>query len=139
MIVPYDTLTTPEIKLARLLVPRFQDFYIALYEYAFGMRETVRPDFQVTAAMREEFRTRLQAKGVVVDRADWDAGRAYIDRLLLNRIARLAYGDSTAKRRELPEDSQLLRAMELLRQGRTTADLLALGAAPVDAAARRPD
>ena len=139
VIVPYDTLTTPEIKLARLLVPRFQDFYIALYEYAFGMRETVRPDFQVTAAMREEFRTRLQAKGVVVDRADWDAGRAYIDRLLLNRIARLAYGDSTAKRRELPEDSQLLRAMELLRQGRTTADLLALGAAPVDAAARRPD
>ena len=139
VIVPYDTLTTPEIKLARLLVPRTQDVRIALYDYAFGMRETVRPDFEVTAAMREEFRARLQAKGVVVDRADWDAGRAYVDRLLLNRIARLAYGDSTAKRRELPEDSQLLRAMELLRQGRTTADLLALGAAPADGAARRPD
>ena len=139
VIVPYDTMTAPEIKLARALVPRSQDLNIALYDYAFGIRESVRPDFVVTAEMREAFRTRLEAKGVVVDRADWDAGQRYVDRLLLNRIARLAFGDSTAKRREIPEDSQLLRAMDLLRRGRTTADLLALGAVPVDGAARRPD
>lgn len=138
VIVPYDTMTPPELKLARALVPRSQDVYLTLYDYAFGMREKVRPDFEVTAAMRDEFRSRLQAKGVVIDRGEWDAGSAYIDRLLLNRIARLAYGDSTAKRREIPEDTQLLMAIDLLRRGHTTADLLALGAIPLDAAARRP-
>jgi len=142
VIVPLDTLTTPELKLARLLVPRSQDVYLALYDYTFGLRTTVQPDFVVTAAMREEFRTRLEAKGVTVERADWDAGRAYIDRLLMNRIARHAFGDSLALRREAPEDSQLQKAMQLLRRGRTTADLLALApAAPAaaPASARRPD
>ncbi|MEX2182542.1 MAG: S41 family peptidase [Gemmatimonadaceae bacterium] len=141
VIVPYDTLTSAEQKLARALVPRSQDVYLALYDYAFGLRNEVRPDFEVTAAMREEFRTRLVAKGVTVDRSDWDAGGLYIDRLLLNRIARHAFGDSTAKRREIPEDVQLRKAMDLLRRGPTTADLLAIAApttAP-DASARRPD
>jgi carboxyl-terminal processing protease len=139
VIIPYDTLTSPEIKLARALVPRSQDVYLALSAYAFGLRGSVRPDFEVTATMRDEFRARLQAKGVVVDRADWDAGRAYVDRLLLNRVARLAFGDSTAKRREIPEDVQLRKAMELLRRGRTTADLLALAAVPAAVESRRPD
>jgi carboxyl-terminal processing protease len=142
VIVPYDTLTTPELKLARSLVPRSQDVYLALYDYAFGLRGSVQPDFQVTAEMREQFRQRLVAKGVVVDRAEWEAGKVYVDRLLLNRIARHAFGDSLAKRRELPEDTQLLRAMELLRRGRTTAELLALAPAapaPTPPGARRND
>ena len=83
---------------------------------------------------------KLEAKGVTVDRAEWDAGRAYVDRLLLNRIARLAFGDSTAKRRELPEDTQLLAAIDHLRRGRTTAELLALAPTvnvPATAAAPR--
>jgi carboxyl-terminal processing protease len=142
VIVAIDTLTAPELKLARTLVPRSQDVYLALYDYTFGLRTTVRPDFEVTAAMREEFRARLEAKGVTVDRAEWNAGRAYIDRLLLNRIARHAFGDSLAKRREIPDDSQLLKAIEYLQRGRTTADLLALApAAPAatQANTRRPD
>jgi carboxyl-terminal processing protease len=139
VIVPYDTMTAPEIKLARALVPRSQDVYLALSEYAFGLRESVQPDFVVTAEMREAFRLRLETRGVAVDRGEWNAGQKYVDRLLLNRIARLAFGDSTAKRREIPEDSQLLRAMDLLRRGRTTADLLALGATAADGVARRPD
>ena len=147
VIIPYDTISTAEQKLARALVPRSQDVYLALYDYAFSMKDKVTPAFAVTAEMREAFRQRLVAKGVSVDRADWDAGRAYVDRLLLNRIARLAYGDSAAKRRELPEDTQLKAAMDYLRRGATTADLLALApaapAAPAKptapASTRRPD
>jgi hypothetical protein len=101
------------------------------------MKYQVRPDFVVTPAMRDAFRQRVEAKGVPVDRAEWDAGSEYVDRLLSNRIARLAFGDSTAKRREIPEDVQLLRAMDLLRRARTTQDLLAL--APVVPVARRPE
>jgi carboxyl-terminal processing protease len=137
VIVPYDTLSTAEQRLARALVPRSQDVYLALYDYAFGLKDQVRPDFVVTPAMRDAFRERVEAKGVPVDRAEWEAGREYVDRLLSNRIARLAFGDSTAKRREIPEDVQLLRAMDLLRRSRTTQDLLAL--APSAPVARRPE
>jgi carboxyl-terminal processing protease len=141
VIVPYDTMSAAEQKLARTLVPRSQDVYLALYDYAFSLKETVKPDFVITQEMRDGLREKLQAKGVTVDRAEWDAGRAYVDRLLLNRVARLAFGDSTAKRREVPEDAQLRKAMELLRRGRTTADLLALAPAipSPTAAGRRPD
>lgn len=140
VIVPYDTITAAEQRLARALVPRSQDVYLALYDYAFSMKDKVRPDFEITTEMREDFRARLEAKGVTVERAEWDAGRAYVDRLLLNRIARLAFGDSTAKRREIADDTQLLAAIDHLRRGRTTAELLALAPTvtlPATAAAPR--
>ena len=86
--------------------------------------------------MREEFLKRLTAKGVTVERAEWDAGRRYVDRILGDRIARRAFGDSTWKRRDVPDDVQLMKAIELLRRGRTTAELLALAGPPV-APARR--
>ena len=138
VIVPYDTMTSAEQKLARSLVPRSQDVYLALYDYAFSMKDQVTPSFTVTPAMREAFRAKLESRGVPVDRTEWNAGREYIDRLLRNRIAGLAFGDSTAKRLELPEDAQLKTAIDLLRRGRTTSDLLALAAhaSPADASGR---
>ena len=128
VIVPYDTLTAAELKLARALVPKSQDVYLVLDDYAFSLKNSLKPDFTITSAMREEFRKRLVAKGVTVDRAEWDAGRSYIDRRLDERIARRVFGDSTAKRRESTEDRQLQKAIELLRRGRTTAELLAIAA-----------
>ncbi len=126
VIIPYDTISAAEQRLARALVPRSQDVYLALYDYAFSLKDQVRPDFVITDEMREGFRSRLEAKGVPVNRAEWDAGREYVDRLLLNRVARLAFGDSTAKRREVPDDRQLMMAIDYLRRGRTTSELLAL-------------
>ena len=40
--------------------------------------------------------------------------------------ARLAFGDSTARRRTVDEDPQLQKALELLRRGTTQQDLFAL-------------
>ena len=91
---------------------------------------TLKPDFTVTGAMRDEALRRLTARGVTVDKAEWEAGRHYVDRILDDRIARRAFGDSTWKRRDVREDAQLLKAMELLRRGRTTAELLALATPP---------
>lgn len=139
VIVPYDTLTTAEQRLARALVPQSQQLYLALYDYAFAQKDKVQPDFAITAQMRNDFLAKLEERGVTVDRAEWNAGRSYIDRLLTQRIAGFAFGDSTAKRREIPEDTQLKTAVDLLRRGRTTADLLALSpATPTSTAARRP-
>ena len=127
VIVPYDTLTTAEQQVAKALVPKSQDVYLALDEYAFALRSAgLAADFPVTDAMRAEFRTRLGARGVTVDDATWSAGRPYVDRLVSDRVARRVFGDSVAKRRDVREDVQLKRALELLKRGRTTAELLAL-------------
>lgn len=139
VIVPYDTFTTAEQKLARSLVPRSQDLYLALDDYAFALKEQLAPDFRITPAMRDEVLKRITAKGVTVERAEWEAGRRYVDRLIEERVSRRAFGDSTAKRRDVPEDRQLQKAIELLRRGRTTADLLALAAQTQPAPPTRRD
>jgi carboxyl-terminal processing protease len=68
----------------------------------------------------------MQAKGIEVDRALYNGAARFIDRELDIRITRLAFGDSTARRRTLGEDPQLRRALELLRQGNSQQDLFAL-------------
>ena len=124
-----DTVTTPERALAQRLLAKQQEVYIALYDDALTLKDGVRPNFAVQAAWRDELYRRLKEKGVDVSKAEWDAGHEYVDRLLANRIARFAFGDSTAKRREISDDAQLTKALELLRRGRSQQDLLALAAA----------
>ena len=128
IIIQYDTLSSAEQKVARALSSKQQESYVTLYEYGFELKGRVNPDFEVTPAMKDEFYTRLQKKGVNIDRKDWDAGIAYVDRLLDNRIARFAFGDSTAKRRDLHDDPQLRKALDLLKRGQSQRDLLALAA-----------
>jgi len=41
-------------------------------------------------------------------------------------VARLAFGDSTAKRRGIPEDIQLTHAIDVLRQSQSQKDLFAI-------------
>jgi hypothetical protein len=66
---------------------------------------------------------RLTAAGVVIPRAQYDSVGRYVDRLIETRVARVVYGDSTAKRRDLAEDVQLAKAVELLQQGPTQKEL----------------
>ena len=126
VIVPYDTLPTVEQKLSRALLSKQQDAYLALYDYAFEQKANVKSDFTLTPEMREEFYQRLVKRGLVIDKKDWAAGIRYIDRTLDSKISSIAFGDSTAKRRDLHEDRQLLRALEFLKKGPTTRELLAL-------------
>jgi hypothetical protein len=69
---------------------------------------------------------RLQAKGVLVERKDYDASSRYVDRLLEQRVARFAFGDSTAKRRDLPYDAPLRKAIDLLDKGTSQKELFAI-------------
>jgi carboxyl-terminal processing protease len=128
LIVAPDTLTAAEQKLRRALGAKGQDTYITLYDFAFEQKSKVRSDFVVTSAMRDEFYARLQKKGVVVDRKDWDAAQEYVGRIIDAKISSLAFGDSTAKRREISDDNQLIKALELLHKGQTQRDLFAFAA-----------
>jgi carboxyl-terminal processing protease len=123
VIVQPDTLTTAEQALVKVIAPKSQQFYLVRERYAFELKSQVRPDFRSSPEWRAEFYRRLGAAGVAVDRAVYDSAARYVDWLLESRVARFAFGDSTAKRRTVGDDTQLVRALTLLRPVRTQTDL----------------
>jgi carboxyl-terminal processing protease len=131
IIVPDDTLSTIEQQVARatLVGAKSVDAYVTIHDYALELARQVRPDFRVQPEWRDELYRRLTAKGVTVDRAQWDASSRYVDTQLEQRVTRLAFGDSTAKRRSLKYDAPLRKAMEVLNRGQTQKDLFTIAAA----------
>jgi hypothetical protein len=112
-----------EQRFLKAVTPKSQEFYITLYNFSIVMKDSVKPDFKVTPAWRSTFFDQLAAAGVKVDRALYDSASPEVDRLIGDRVARFAFGDSTAKRREIPDDTQLEVALRLLRQVPSQHDL----------------
>ncbi|MCU0634818.1 MAG: S41 family peptidase [Gemmatimonadaceae bacterium] len=134
VIVNDDTLSTAELTLARALAPKGAQFFSLVSDLALENKPGLRPDFSLKPEWREELWKRLGTQNIKVDRAVWDAGAAYVDRTIENRFARVAFGDSTARRHDLRDDVQLLRALEYLRKANGTQRqlmALAMGPAPV--------
>jgi len=124
-IVP-DTAGVAERELGKAVAPTFQAWYLTLYNYALEMRPKLKADFTVTQEMRDEFFNRLVKAKVAITRAQYDAAQEVVDRNLEQRLASLAFGDSTAFRRSIRQDEQLGKALELLARGPTQRQLLAL-------------
>ncbi len=135
VIVQPDTLSTAEQKLLNALAPKAQIVRSTLINYAVEQKGKVQPNFVVSKAWRDEFYNRLVAQGVKVDKAQFEAGGSEIDRLLSSSIARIAFGDSTAKRRDIADDSQLRRSIELLKRGSTQTALFAVAGQQIAASA----
>jgi carboxyl-terminal processing protease len=125
VVVKPDTLTTQEQNFNKELAPKTQQVIQALSNAALDLKGKVKPDFTVQPAWRDELFTRLQNAGVAVSRAQYDSLTPYVDRLIAARVSRVAFGDSTAKRRDLQDDVQLKRATELLERGQSQRDLFA--------------
>jgi carboxyl-terminal processing protease len=126
IIVRPDTLTTQEQKLFNAFAPKTADVRATLMDYSLELKKTVKPDFVAPPTWREEFYRRLQAKGVAVDRTLYEQAGPEIDRLLGNTVARLAFGDSTAKRRSVVDDNQLVHAIDAIKQSNSQKDLFAI-------------
>ena len=134
IIVHDDTLTAKEQELAKALAPNSQKFYFVLSDYAVELKNKVSGiNYTFDPAWHEEFYRRLNAAGVFehngvrrVEKPLFDSAGRYVDRLLDQRIARLAFGDTASKRRDLPFDRPLRQALQVLRQGRTQQDLFAV-------------
>jgi hypothetical protein len=62
---------------------------------------------------------------VTVDRPTYDAANRYVSRALEQRVAHYAFGDSTAKRRDLPYDAPLRKALALLDKSTSQRELFA--------------
>ncbi|HXY29640.1 MAG TPA: S41 family peptidase [Gemmatimonadaceae bacterium] len=123
VVVQPDTLTTAEQQFLKAVTPKSQDFYVTLYNYAMELKGTVRPEFTVLPTWRDELYRRLIAAGVPVDRQLYDGATPEVNRLLGDRVARFAFGDSTAKRREIADDEQLSHALDIIRKTTTQQDL----------------
>jgi carboxyl-terminal processing protease len=138
VVVKPDTLSGVEQRFLKAVTPKSQEFYVVLYNYSMGLKDGVRPDFTVTPAWRNELFDRLTAASVKLNRALYDSAAPEVDRLLGDRVARFAFGDSTAKRRELADDSQLMAALALLRQVPTQHDLFLIAERQSGKQAARP-
>jgi carboxyl-terminal processing protease len=129
VLVRDDTLTTPEQNFTKTIAPKSQDFFVVLSDYTLELSHGAKKDFTVLPQWREELYRRLTAKGVVVERAQYDSASRYVNRLLEQRVAQLVAGDSTAKRRDLRFDLPLQKALQLMEKGQSQKDLFTLAAA----------
>ncbi len=105
-------------------VPQFRD---ALTDYALALKSSkaiTSPDFIVTPEMRTELLRRMQARGIKVDPAIYNAASGLIDRQLGSEIARYVFGDATEYSRRLRGDVTVNRALELIAGVTTQQDLL---------------
>ncbi len=143
VIVNDDTLTTAEQTFLKAVAPKGPDFFTVRDDYAAEIAKTVKSqDFTVNPAWANEFYNRLQARGVTVDRKTFDAAQRYVVRILDNRVAHYAFGDSIAKKRDIAFDKPLTRALDLMNKSKTQRDLFAAAGEPLAAnpvpAAKKP-
>jgi carboxyl-terminal processing protease len=131
VIVSDDTLTMAEQQFAKAIAPKGADFRAVLEDYSMELAKSVQPTFTVQPAWINEFYTRLQSKGVTVDRKMYDSADRYVNRFIEQRVAHYAFGDSTAKRRDIKYDAPLRKAMELLEKGASQRDLFAMAGEPL--------
>jgi carboxyl-terminal processing protease len=124
VIVPDDTLSTPEQEFYRAMAPKAQAFITTLNQYAFELKGSPR-DFTVTPAWRAELRKRFTAASVTIDPKYEAVATKLLDRELDRRVARLVLGDAGAKIRNLQDDHQLTKAVALLTASHTQNALLA--------------
>jgi carboxyl-terminal processing protease len=129
VIVPGDTITSAEQDFAKAIAPKFPAVRSVLYGYALELKGKVAPNFVVQPEWREEFYRRLTAAKIPIDKKQFDAAAPLVNRWISNQVAQLAFGDSTAFRRSIPTDAQLLKAMDLLQKGQSQKDLFALAQA----------
>jgi carboxyl-terminal processing protease len=125
VIVPSDTITDAEQTFLKALAPKSQESYLVLYRTALEQKRVVSPSFTVQQTWRDSVYARLTKAGVQVTHAEFDAARELVDRDLERRVASMAFGDSAAFRRTIAYDTQLKRAVDLLRANGTQRDLLA--------------
>jgi len=131
VIVHDDTLTTAEQQLLKTLSPKAGDVRTVIQDYALELSRSLTKDFQVQPAWRSEVRRRLDERGVKVDSLQWTGGARWVDQQMEYFVARYVVGDSTAKRRQLPMDAPLRRAIDLMNKGQTQKGLFTLAQANV--------
>jgi carboxyl-terminal processing protease len=130
VLVGDDTLATLESQFLRSVAAKGQVMQSVLGRYALELKGSVTPDFKATPDWTTELMRRVEAAGVTVDPKYANTAPALLTQELEHRVARQAFGDGIAKRRELTRDRQLSKAVELLHHSGTQVELFASAHAP---------
>jgi carboxyl-terminal processing protease len=125
VVVKPETLTTREQTFFNKEIgAKAPQLYQALANLALDLKPAVQnPNFSVSQAWRDDLYNRMQAAGISVPRVEYDSMTPDIDRMIGDRVTRVAFGDSSLKRRQLPDDVQLERAISLVERAQTQHDL----------------
>lgn len=126
LVIPSDTISTPEQHFLQAIAPASQKSYQALYDLAVALRPGLKPNFTVTTAWRDSLFRRMTGAGVPVTRAQFDSAGPLVNRLIEQQVATIAFGDSAAFRRRISGDSQLEKALDLLASARDQSQLFAV-------------
>ena len=121
--LPQDTLSTAEQNVYRAIAPVGSLFSTLLIDEAQKHKASVTPNFVVQPAWLTDINRKIDSAGFKLDEKSKAAREGVFARELGRRIARAAFSDSGAARREFPLDNQLMKAVTLLR-GKTTQSAL---------------
>ncbi|MCE2398459.1 MAG: S41 family peptidase [Gemmatimonadetes bacterium] len=127
--VPPDTLATAEAHAMRQLRSLGSDYVHALQEWAVEYlheHPELRPDFAVTDADLADFHSLLVERGAEVTLAELATARTPVVYHLGGEVLRQAWGERVRFERLAPHDNQLERAVELLLEAPSQADLFRL-------------
>ncbi|MBI3791831.1 MAG: S41 family peptidase [Gemmatimonadetes bacterium] len=117
-VIAGDT-TSPatELEFQRALGGKIAVFRDAIADVAASLKARhalAGPDFEVTAAMRDQLYARMKAKGLTVDRATYDAAGEVVTELLGAEATRYSFGVDAMFRRRMASDPVMQRARALL-------------------------
>lgn len=131
-IVP-DTLTVVEREFAEALARSEVSLWDAGFQFGLQWQQdhpNLTETFEVTPAMLTAFYTYLiEEAGAEVDRALFDDADSYVEFVISDRLANVAFGEDVRLRRSLNRNSQVSTAVDLLSQAQSTAELFVLAEA----------
>jgi carboxyl-terminal processing protease len=136
-----ETLAREEEAAVRALYRQAGALNVAIFNFAVrfvGTHTALQPGFAVGEADLAEFIDALPGWGVEVEREAVLRARRFVVRQLEQEIALRAWGERGRFLHERRHDTQLARALELLRGVTSTEELLARVAAPASAPAPEP-
>jgi len=128
----------PDVTVPDTLTDREREFAEALGRGSFSLNqmavrfaaswnsdhEDLRPDFEVSQQMRDEFYEMLVAEDVEVDPTLYRDVTPLVDRFLAAQLANSAFGEAERLRRSQAGNPQVREAVQLLRQAETPEELL---------------
>jgi carboxyl-terminal processing protease len=127
-IVRADTLTDGERAFAKGIGAHVSEFRDALVAVALDLKAKqaiTSQDFAVTDAMRQAVLARMKEKNVTLTPEQVNGGVRLLDEQLAYEIERYMFSRAAELRRRTSDDSQVLAALALFRNGSTQAALMA--------------
>lgn len=126
-----DTLTAGEQAFASALGNEVGTYRNVMSRYALelkGDNAVTDPSFSVTDDMLHGVLTRMQERGIEMDEATFNGARALVAEQLGYELTRYAFGREAEVRRQVRNDAQVSRAMDLLQHASTPDELITLAA-----------